>query len=432
METLLRITTVRAFWVRYYNTTVRSNFGEKVTETYLTRMLVMGLALVSTVMVSRSLGPEGRGYYAVAMATGALGVQFATLGMHTANAYFVAKRPESLPHLMGNAFVMSIGMGALVVLLLLFALRLRPNLLDIRGATLGIALLWIPIGLTYTLFQSLLLGIHDIRSYNLIEIGNRLVVLLLVGFLVLARRGSVVLFVASALVGLALACGWEGIRLKKSFPGRLQFSFEAFREGTSYAFKAYWAATFCFLVLRADLFMVQHMLGPVQAGYYSIAATMADYVSVLAAVVGSILFPKLSALEDLKRKFDLTKRATMGTAVVLIPFLTLTALLAKPVVKVFFGTAFLPASWCFVLLMPGMLFLGIHAVSVQFLNSIGYPKSVVIIWGLGSLFNIMVNLWAIPRFGIAGASIVSSISYFLVFAFVTSVIYEKGRELIKF
>ncbi len=76
-----------------------------------------------------------------------------------------------------------------------------------------------------------------------------------------------------------------------------------------------------------------------------------------------------------------------------------------------------------------MLFLGIHAVSVQFLNSIGYPIIVVVIWGVGSLFNIVVNLWAIPRYGIAGASVVSSISYFLVFLFVLGVIYREGRNL---
>ena len=77
--------------------------------------------------------------------------------------------------------------------------------------------------------------------------------------------------------------------------------------------------------------------------------------------------------------------------------------------------------------MPGMLFLGIHMVAVQLLNSIGYPKSVVIIWGLFSLFNVMVNLWAIPHYGIAGASVVSSISYFLAFAFVMWVIYRTSR-----
>jgi len=408
---------------------MHSDFAGKVAETYLTRVSVMGLALFATVIVSRLLGPEGRGYYAVAVATGALGVQFATVGMHTANSYFAAKEPQSLPHLMGNTLLLSFAVGSAVILLLAGLLHVWPRLLDLHGALLVFALLWIPIGLAYMLLQSLLLGIQDIRGYNLAEFGSKVLTVVFLGLLVVTRRIGVVYFLASALLAIAIACAWECVRLNRQFPGKIGFSKSVFYDGISYAFKAYWAATFCFLVLRADLFMVQHMLGPVQAGYYSIASTMADYVSVLAAVIGTILFPKLSALTDLRKKFELTKRATLGTAVILVPVLAITSLLAKPAVQLLFGSAFLPASWCFVLLMPGMLFLGIHAVSVQFLNSIGYPIIVVVIWGVGSLFNIVVNLWAIPRYGIAGASVVSSISYFLVFLFVLGVIYREGRNL---
>ena len=83
----------------------------------------------------------------------------------------------------------------------------------------------------------------------------------------------------------------------------------------------------------------------------------------------------------------------------------------------------------FMFLMPGMLFLGINTVAVQFLNSIGYPKVVVIIWGLCSLGNILANLWVIPRYGITGASLVSSVSYFAAFFFVNRVIRNTGLRL---
>jgi len=182
-------------------------------------------------------------------------------------------------------------------------------------------------------------------------------------------------------------------------------------------------------VLRADLFMVQHMLGPEQAGYYSIASAMADYVSVLAFVVGTILLPKLSALKDVETKLRMTRKAAWGTAALLFPVLAASALLAKPAVRLLFGASFLPAAVAFILLMPGMLFLGINAVAVQFLNSIGYPKIVVIIWGICSIGNIGFNLWVIPRYGIGGASLVSSISYFLAFLFINRVIRRTGSQL---
>jgi O-antigen/teichoic acid export membrane protein len=76
-----------------------------------------------------------------------------------------------------------------------------------------------------------------------------------------------------------------------------------------------------------------------------------------------------------------------------------------------------------------MLFLGVNSVAVQFLNSIGYPKSVVVIWGCSCVFNICIDVWAIPRYGIVGASVVSSISYFLAFFFILGVIRRVGLRL---
>jgi len=217
--------------------------------------------------------------------------------------------------------------------------------------------------------------------------------------------------------------------LYKRFPARQRISWTTFRNSIQYALKAYLAGFFCFLVLRADLFMVEHMLGSEQAGYYSIASTMADYVSMMAAVIATILFPRLSSLNDLAAKLRMTRQVAWITAALLIPSLVVASLLARPAVQLLFGPAFLPASWAFILLMPGMLFLGIHMVTVLFLNSVGYRKSGVLIWGLCRFLNIVVNVWSIRRYGIFGASIVSSVSYFMAFIMVLEVIRRTSRRV---
>ena len=426
--TSIRIGEFGTGWRHHWQSARSSDFIVKVAETYLTRIFLMGLALVTTVVVARLLGPAGRGYYAVAAATGALGVQFGNLGLHTSNTYFVAKYPESLPSLAGNTLAVSFGFGGLIALVLGIVFTVSPGLLGIGGATLLLALAWIPFGLAYTLTQNLLLGLQDVRGYNLAEILSKTLPLLLIGILVLTRHVGVASLFSTMLVALIVSWLWIARRLQERSPGAVEVSTAVFRDTMGYAMKAYMAATFCFLVLRVDLFMVQHMLGPEQAGYYSVASTMADYASILAMVIGTILFPKLSAATDLRIKLALTRKATIGTGLILLPLLIVASLLARPAVRLLFGPSFLPASLAFILLMPGMLFLGIHTVAVQFLNSIGYPKSVVIIWGLCTFFNIALNLWAIPHHGIAGASVVSSISYFLAFFFVMWVIYRTGRN----
>lgn len=399
-----------------------SDFGRKVMETYATRVVLMGVGLVTSVVVARFLGPGGRGVYAVAVATGALGVQFGNLGLHTANVYLVARDPDSLAPLAGNSLAVSLGFGGVLAGLLGCVFLFYPNLISLHGAVLVLALSWIPFGLAYLLMQDLMLGVHDVRGYNLLEVVNRVLPLFLIAGLALAGRPSVAGFFAASFVALVACCFWMWRRLRTGFTRALSFSVPLFRGSIRYAAKAYLAAFFAFLVLRGDLFMVEHILGAEQAGYYSVAASMADYVSVLAAVIGTILFPRLSAMTEIGAKLQLTYTAVWGTAGLLLPILVVSSFLARPAVRLLFGAAFLPTSLAFVLLMPGMLFLGINTVAVQFLNSIGYPKSVVIIWGLCTVFNIAINLWAIPHYGIAGASVVSSISYFLAFFFILQVI----------
>src|SRR5207245_4144093 len=326
------------------------------------------------------------------------------------DSYLAAKQSLCLAFVWGIGLVVSFGFGGLIALLLAVIFAVFPHMRSLRGAILLLALLWIPFGVAYTLLQNLMLGVQDIRGYNVAEISTKVLPLVLIGLFVLLRHVGVAKFFFTTVVALVVTCLWVMRRLQQRVSGRPQVSAAVFRDSIRYAVKAYLAASFCFLVLRADLLLVQHILGPEQAGYYSIASTMADYASVLATVIGTILFPKLSALTDLGAKLDLTKKATAGTTLILLPFLLVASLLARPAVRLLFGSAFLPASLSFVLPMPGMLFLGIHMVAVQLLTSIGYPKSVVINCGLCSLCNFTGNPWASPHHRITQASLAHSSS----------------------
>src|SRR5262249_27058126 len=106
------------------------------------------------------------------------------------------------------------------------------------------------------------------------------------------------------------------------------------------------------------------------------------------------------------------------------PMVVLASVFAKPLVGFVFGKSFLPAVPAFVWLMPGSFFLGIEVVMVQYLNSLGYPRVIVYSWIVVTALNIGVNLWAIPAYGITGAAIVSSISYFLVFGLVLAALWK--------
>jgi O-antigen/teichoic acid export membrane protein len=414
-----------------YRQMLKSDFVSKVAQTYATQILKILIGILTTVVVARILGPEGRGLFAVAGAVVALGVQFGNLGLHASNTYFVARDPRSLPALVGNSLVVSFAFGGFMALALWFVFQAFPGAVSIQGSLLVLALISIPFGLAFLLLENLLLGLHEVRTFNAVELVNRGVptVLLLLVIPFCSIGPAVVL--ATTLVAVILGGAGACVRIWSRMECLPEISLRLFRANLDYGLKAYATLFFCFLVLRSDLFLVQKFIGAEQAGYYSIAATMADMVALLAATIGTILFPKLSAEPMIRRKFEIMYKASVGTAIIMAPLVVTASLLARPVVHLMFGAAFLPSVTAFVLLMPGIFFLSIHSVSIQFLNSIGYPKVIVAVWALAAVLNIAVNFWAIPRWGISGASVVSSGSYSLAAFLIFAVIWQYKVSLTK-
>jgi O-antigen/teichoic acid export membrane protein len=398
-----------------------------VLETYGVRLLVVAISFGTTIITSRVLGPAGRGYYAVALTLGAIGVQFGNMGLHASNTYFVSKDRGLLPALLGNTLAVVLAASVLTAIWGIFVV-IFPQFAPIHGLLLLLALVSVPAGLAYLLSQGLLLGVNEVRAYNGIEGVGRFLVLVLTLLAALSHNTAVVLLFGFTLLSIIFSFLWGLLRLRRTCTARPVVSREVFRQSLRIGVNAYVIAFFAFLLVRLDLLMVNSMLGAEQAGYYSISRVLSENTMMFPVVLGLILFPKLSALKDEHEKFTLTKKAAGVTAALMLPVVILAALVAAPVISLAFGRAYLPAVSPFVWLMPGIYFLGLETVLVQLLNSEGFPPIIVVAWIGAVLVNIALNFWAIPHFGMAGASVSSSICYFLMFVVIAAVVWNRRPQ----
>src|SRR5260370_7484542 len=278
-------------WRRVAGTELRRN----VIESYGTRVLVVAVTFATAVVIARELGPSGRGFYAVAAAVGAIGVRFSNLGLHLSNTYYVAKARALLPALIGNTLAVVFVAGVVTVLPgvgLVFWQKLSP----VHGTLLILALASVPVGLAYLLTQGLLLGVNEVRAYNQIERGSKLLVLALICIPALVHLGTVELFFGLTLLSALLGFLWALLRLRRVSTQPLAPSPSVFLPSICTRINAHTILFFGFLVLRIDLLMVKHMLGATEAGYYSISQVVAENTMMFPVVLGSLLFPKLSAL----------------------------------------------------------------------------------------------------------------------------------------
>jgi O-antigen/teichoic acid export membrane protein len=408
-------------WRAAAGTELRRN----VLETYGTRVLVVVVTFATAVVIARGLGPSGRGLYAVAATLGAIGAQFGNLGLPGSNIYYVAKDRGLLPALIGNTLAVVL-VACVAAALSGIGFVFWPKMSPVHGTLLLLALASVPVGLAYLLIQGLLLGVNEVRAYNNIECGGKLFALTLICILALLHGGTVELFFGATLSSVLVTFLWALLRLRRVSAEPPELSFAVFRQSIGTGVRAYTITFFGFLLLRIDLLMVKYMLGATEAGYYSISQVLAENTMMFPVVLGLLLFPKLSSIREREEKLQLANKAVLVTAAFMLPVVVIAALVAAPVISVAFGRNFLPAASPFVWLMPGTYFLGIETVMVQLLNSEGFPPIIVVAWIADTIINVALNFWAVPRYGITGASIISSVCYFLMFLMVSAVVWKRN------
>jgi len=104
---------------------------------------------------------------------------------------------------------------------------------------------------------------------------------------------------------------------------------------------------------------------------------------------------------------------------VITPLILTAIFYAKFFIITLFGEKYLSGYPALQILLIGVLFYVVASANHNFLAGIGKPKTVTIIILLAAVLNVLLNLLLIPRWGINGAALATTASYFLMLIFST-------------
>lgn len=387
-------------------------FWAHVAGTIGTRGILVAFGLVGAVVSARVLGPAGFGALAVIFALGTLGVQLANAGLPSAVAYYVAGDARRLPALIGASLLCGVGAGTAVALVGFHLLQSVPGLAPLPAASwIALAMIWIPLGVTQLLLLNLLLGLQRMKLYNGAQLAQAVLGLILLLAVVAVGRASVEsLFLASfvplAAVTLAIAAGLVRAAGRVALPGRALI-----RQAAGYGTRAWLALLFSWAVMRLDILMVGRMLGPGEAGQYAVAAAAGDLALLPFSALGAVLFASVSGGSI---GWSFTRRVTLLSLFAAMPFFLAAAALAPWGIDLVFGAAYGPSVAPLLWLLPGLWLFGANTVLMHYFAGIGMPRITVYAPGFALAANVLLNLMLIPRLGISGAAIASTICYALM------------------
>jgi O-antigen/teichoic acid export membrane protein len=393
----------------------------------ITKLAIYPIGFVSSVVVARILGPDDRGIYSYLLLAISFVVPIFSLGIGGGITFMVSSKKYSPKEVGFSTFLIGTTIG--IVLSILLYLGWNFKLLGNIGNNLSffellVLLVSLIFNSIYFMLSRILFGDSRFITMNWITILqgllNPMFLLTFVWILALGIDGAALSLLLINFITVVFGILYFYTRYKPN----LIFNNLFFKDSFTYGFKGWFGD----MAIRANVRLDQVILASVASsailGIYSIAVLLVELLWILPDSLGPILFNKLAAEKDLKKRVDITYKInrlllliTFGTSI----FLTL----ATYYIFLPYGygdkyqSAFLP----FLILIPGTVFYVVTKVITKILSGSGLIGVTSKVTVSGSLVSICLYFLLIPKYGMIGASLASSIGYISISIF--SLIYFK-------
>jgi O-antigen/teichoic acid export membrane protein len=183
-----------------------------------------------------------------------------------------------------------------------------------------------------------------------------------------------------------------------------------------FAFPAHGGSLAAYINYRVDELFIAALLPPEQLGFYVIAVGLVERLWILPASVGNALLPHLTNSKErdpaLSAMIARHVMVWVGLACLVI------FVLADVVIRVLYSSEYAPAIAPLRWLLPGIFTLSIGKVVVGELLARKKPGYTLWASSIAALINVVGNFVLVPRMGLSGAAIASSVSYSMLSLFV--------------
>ena len=391
---------------------MRSGFLRDNLLTFSARIAGVIFYVVFGAIVGRVLGPEGKGIISLCMMVVTYMTTIGTLGVDYGLILLAGKRKEAIKAgvaaLLWTCFISSAILCA--ALWLLGPWRGLVGLSGLNDTLWLLTILSVPLALFSKAFQEIFRAKGNFIWFNAFDAGRSLLSALLALPMVWWWRfgalGAVLTVPArdAILVSLGLVLLWPCLSL---MPKR-----DAWKKVLSFGFKASLGNTLQFLNYRLDAFIVAYFIGNYGVGIYSVAVGLAELLWFLPGSVALVLFPRTAAAPEGEAK-ALASSATRITQLITLIASVLIASFGWLAIWIIYGPQFSSSYLPLLLILPGIWLFGYGKLSVSYLMGVDKPIYGTYLTLFSLALMIPLDLLMIPRWGVPGASVASTIVYSL-------------------
>ena len=349
-------------------------FIQNVFFTSLNKIVLLAIGLFTSIIIAKSLGPTGRGYYSLAIMYIGLFTQFGNLGIHSTNIHYSALNKRYTSFLIGNSLFIGIIFGIILAIFFLFYTKYYPWT-KVESLIL-LSSISIPISLIYFLVQNVLIGLNKINKFNTIELLNKFFITVSILIAVYFNHLSVSILLLIIILATIVSIFLVLSVLTKSF--HISISLKFFSRHFFYGFKSYLASGIIFLQKSSVMYFLSVKYSVDDVGYFSIAQIIFDLILLVPLTFSSLIFPKLSSNRDVYFKWSLVNKSLFITSILMIIGIMLLYFLGENIIQLLYGVKFLNSSSYLILLSPNLILLCVISLISNYFACNGMP--IIIIW----------------------------------------------------
>lgn len=363
------------------------------------------VAVGTSIITTRALGPEGRGNFGLALLFASALVTFTDFGIGWAGVRYAASRAWPAPAIFAShalAGAVRVLITGVVGLVLIAVARdmLFPGV-PAEFLVLGLLML-IPTTVAMSVLP-LLLGLGRAATYSsLLLLSSSLAFGALgVAWLLLGLDVRTALIVEAAAGTVTSVAIWS--RVSRAAGGLGRPSGPYLRAAYRFGIGVYTSSVGTFVNTRLVLLLVNGYIGAAGVGLYTLAQTAADRIYMLADGIGTILLPSIA--EDPERNSTRLTPLVFRVALLVGGAVAIAlAVVAEWFVRILYSDAFADAVPTLRLLLVAAVLSSGWRVLSQDLNGRGRSGLTAGVNGVAAAVNLALAMVLLPRIGLEGAA----------------------------
>jgi O-antigen/teichoic acid export membrane protein len=375
----------------------------------------VAIAAIAEICFARLLGPAPRGLISLCLMAVAFGGMVGSLGSEATVVVWISRSRGHHHSAWFPAVMFWVATGCFLSASAWAVLYWRVHPSFLKGITpeLALLVLWsIPVTVAFSVSMAMLVGEERFYLRSLIALVNRIAALLafLIIVLLLGRRAETAII--GNLVGLLVALGiaaaalrpffrnsWQILRAQAQLVPTVLFGISG-QAGTLASFFSY----------RLDVFVVNYFLDASQVGLYSLGVIISEALWQLPAIVATALFPRTARTVDAGAD-NFTCMILRQVSLITIVAALLIALASPVAIPLIFGARFAPSIAVVWWILPGTVALSLGKVVAADLTARGLVNHLPVSAVIGLILTLILDFLLIPRLGIQGAALASSVAY---------------------